>query len=152
MTKLMIKIYFNVYFVETFFLSHSLGRLLSTLRFSMWDLGMDMEYKQSLGSHLMTRNDFLAHVHHVRSKDGHTVLPTSNNNSCAIFNSKGYNCKSLIDQELPLVSFSTLDGETKVNFLPVPVVSSKNNRKGRNSPRQTEKSQHPKRQKAKDTG
>ena len=100
----------------------------------------------------MTRNDFLAHVHHVRSKDGHTVLPTSNNNSCAIFNSKGYNCKSLIDQELPLVSFSTLDGETKVNFLPVPVVSSKNNRKGRNSPRQTEKSQHPKRQKAKDTG
>ncbi|OEU22633.1 Leucyl/phenylalanyl-tRNA-protein transferase, partial [Fragilariopsis cylindrus CCMP1102] len=40
----------------------ALGRLLSTLHFSMWDLGMGgagMEYKQNLGSHLLKRDDFV---------------------------------------------------------------------------------------------
>lgn len=102
----------------------ALGRLLSTLHFSMWDLGMGgagMEYKQNLGSHLLKRDDFVAHVHNVRVTKGFRILPTANNTNStgnnASSNYTGYNCKSLIDRELPLVSMSTIDGENKVSFI-----------------------------------
>lgn len=102
----------------------ALGRLLSTLHFSMWDLGMGgagMEYKQNLGSHLLKRDDFVAHVHNVRVTKGFRILPTANNTNStgnnASSNYTGYNCKSLIDRELPLVSMSTVDGENKVSFI-----------------------------------
>ena len=58
----------------------SLGRLLCKMGFSMWDLGMDMEYKQGLGSHLMDRKDFVAHVAKVRVTKGHNRLPLTNAN------------------------------------------------------------------------
>lgn len=77
----------------------SLGRLLCKMGFTLWDLGMNMEYKQGLGSHLMDRKDFVAHVAKVRVTKGHNRLPLTNAN--------GFNCKSLIDQELSLTSLST---------------------------------------------
>lgn len=70
----------------------SVGRMLSKLGFALWDLGMDMEYKQGLGSHLMSRKDFVAHVANVRVTQSHNRLP--------ITDSTGFNCKSLIDQTL----------------------------------------------------
>uniref|UniRef100_A0A7S4EM55 Leucyl/phenylalanyl-tRNA--protein transferase n=1 Tax=Pseudo-nitzschia australis TaxID=44445 RepID=A0A7S4EM55_9STRA len=72
----------------------SLGRLLSNMGFKFWDLGMDMEYKQDLGSHLMKRKDFVSFVAKSRVTDGNKVLPTTNSN--------GFNCKSLVDQTLSL--------------------------------------------------
>mmetsp|Transcript_72 Transcript_72/g.153 ORF Transcript_72/g.153 Transcript_72/m.153 type:complete len:325 (+) Transcript_72:66-1040(+) len=79
----------------------ALGRLLSTLGFSLWDLGMDMAYKQSLGSHLMARDDFLEHVKNVRVSKGHLVLPAP----VGIFN-----CKDLIDQVLSAESMLATSG------------------------------------------
>ena len=55
----------------------ALGRLLSQLGFDLWDLGMSMTYKTSLGSHLMPRKLFVEHVHRVRDTLGHLVLPSS---------------------------------------------------------------------------
>jgi Leu/Phe-tRNA-protein transferase len=74
----------------------ALGRLLCTLGFSMWDLGMDMDYKQSLGAHNIPRKEFVKHVHEVRAAKGHLVLPPS---------SASFNCRALIDQD---VSVETL--------------------------------------------
>ena len=55
----------------------ALGRLLSQLGFSLWDLGMSMAYKASLGSHLMPRKLFVEHVHRVRDTKGDLVLPSN---------------------------------------------------------------------------
>ena len=55
----------------------ALGRLLSQLGFSLWDLGMSMAYKTSLGSHLMPRKLFVEHVHRVRDTKGDLVLPSN---------------------------------------------------------------------------
>jgi Leu/Phe-tRNA-protein transferase len=70
----------------------SLGRLLCKIGFELWDLGMDMDYKQNLGSHLMDRKDFVAHVAGVRVTQGHNKLPITDAN--------GFNCKDLVDQNL----------------------------------------------------
>jgi Leu/Phe-tRNA-protein transferase len=66
----------------------ALGRLLSSIGFTMWDLGMDMDYKQGLGSQNIPRQDFLAHVHEVRTTKGCLVLPVSTD---------ALNCKGIID-------------------------------------------------------
>jgi Leu/Phe-tRNA-protein transferase len=87
----------------------ALGRLLSTLGFSLWDLGMDMEYKQSLGSHAMSRDDFVSHVHDVRATKGHLVLPPS---------SSVFSCKSLIDGEYSIEAL--LSGQIDVTKSPNP--------------------------------
>jgi len=120
----------------------SLGRLLSTLHFSMWDLGMDMNYKRELGSRVMARNEFVAHVHDVRVTKGYNILPTGNsNNRFNKSNFTGFNCKSLIDRELPLFSISNIDGETEVSFMDdihtQTITSEKSNRGGKNSSRST---------------
>jgi Leu/Phe-tRNA-protein transferase len=69
----------------------ALGRLLSTLGFSLWDLGMEMDYKFSLGSKLMPRSTYLEHVWNVRESKGNLVLPT---------NLEPLNAKALIDQNV----------------------------------------------------
>jgi Leu/Phe-tRNA-protein transferase len=69
----------------------ALGRMLCSLGFSIWDLGMQMEYKDSLGSHLMPRKQFVEHVHDVRERKGNTVLPA---------HAESFNAKSLIDQTI----------------------------------------------------
>ena len=53
----------------------ALGRLLCRIGFSLWDLGMEMEYKKGLGSHLMPRKVFVEHVHAVRESKSSLVLP-----------------------------------------------------------------------------
>jgi hypothetical protein len=67
----------------------AIGRLLCGLGFSLWDLGMEMNYKKSLGSHLMPRKQFLEHIHQVRESRGGLVLPTGNT---------PVNAKTIIDQ------------------------------------------------------
>lgn len=66
----------------------TLGRLLTQLGFSLWDLGMEMDYKMSLGCHLMPRDEFLAHVYAVRFTKGHLILPTG-----------PYHCRNVIDNK-----------------------------------------------------
>ena len=60
----------------------ALGRLLIQQQFSLWDLGMVMDYKRTLGSHAMPRKAFLAHVHAVRYSKGHLKLPTDQVRNC----------------------------------------------------------------------
>jgi len=52
----------------------ALGMLLSRSGFTLWDLGMDMEYKRELGSTLMTRADFVQYVGTVRESHAHVQL------------------------------------------------------------------------------
>ena len=66
----------------------ALGRLLCESGFTLWDLGMDMEYKQELGSQLMPRSEFVQEVKQVRVTNGHVVLPT---------NQVRVNCRTIID-------------------------------------------------------
>lgn len=67
----------------------ALGQLLCNHGFSMWDLGMAMDYKGQLGAHLMPRADFVDEVHRVRSAYGHLVLP---------FDGTRVNCKIILDR------------------------------------------------------
>ena len=67
----------------------ALGRLLFERGFHMWDLGMDMDYKRGIGSHLMPRETFVNEVHRVRETQGHLVLPAG---------APPQNCKDVIDR------------------------------------------------------
>ena len=49
-------------------LLHSIGKILPKLGFEVWDLGMDLPYKRSLGSKLISRKNFLALVKETRDK------------------------------------------------------------------------------------
>lgn len=52
----------------------ALGQLLSQCQFTLWDLGMEMDYKTGLGSHLMPRDEFVQYVKEVRHRDGAICL------------------------------------------------------------------------------
>lgn len=75
----------------------TLGRLLTQLGFSLWDLGMEMDYKMSLGCHLMARDEFLAHVHAVRYTKGHLILPKGS-----------YQCRNVIDNKCDNITNSPM--------------------------------------------
>ena len=62
----------------------SLGNMLAQNNFTMWDLGMEMSYKKSLGSHLMPRQEFVDQVHAVREID--IPLPCGRRNCSDIIN------------------------------------------------------------------
>lgn len=66
----------------------ALGKLLCQSGFTLWDLGMDMEYKRELGSHLMPRAEFVEEVKRVRVANDHVVLPSGND---------PVNCRVIID-------------------------------------------------------
>jgi len=68
----------------------ALGRLLCSLGFTLWDLGMEMDYKNSLGCHRMPREEFRDHIWAVREAKGHLVLPGEG---------QSFNAKTLIDGE-----------------------------------------------------
>jgi Leu/Phe-tRNA-protein transferase len=68
----------------------ALGRLLCQSGFTLWDLGMDMEYKRDLGSQLMPRSEFVQQVRRVRVAHGHLVLPASGGE-------EPVNCRDIID-------------------------------------------------------
>lgn len=65
-----------------------LGFLLVQNGFTLWDLGMDMDYKQDMGSKLMKRRDFVSHVQAVRVADSHVTVP---------FLQEPVSCKTLMD-------------------------------------------------------
>lgn len=60
----------------------ALGCLLMQHNFTMWDLGMEMEYKKGLGSALIPRKDFVAILHSVREQYGHLILKEPDNANC----------------------------------------------------------------------
>jgi len=64
----------------------ALGKLLCQQGFTVWDLGMEMEYKRNMGSELLSRDDFVATVHRVREQN--VQLPVSSERKSA---------KSIID-------------------------------------------------------
>jgi Leu/Phe-tRNA-protein transferase len=64
----------------------ALGKWLCSNGYTMWDLGMDMEYKRSLGAILMPRDDFVAYLHAVRIQEGDWKLPAG-----------PVNCRDIID-------------------------------------------------------
>ena len=59
-----------------------LGTLLQRCQFDMWDMGMTMDYKESLGAHLMPRAEFVYSVRRVRVERPNVLLslerPTMN--------------------------------------------------------------------------
>mmetsp|Transcript_6725 Transcript_6725/g.14698 ORF Transcript_6725/g.14698 Transcript_6725/m.14698 type:complete len:419 (+) Transcript_6725:36-1292(+) len=59
-----------------------LGTLLQKCQFDMWDMGMTMDYKESLGAHLMPRAEFVYSVRRVRVERPNVLLslerPTMN--------------------------------------------------------------------------
>lgn len=59
----------------------ALGKLLALHGFTVWDLGMEMEYKSALGSHLMPREEFVRTVHAVREQED-ISLPTGQTLNC----------------------------------------------------------------------
>lgn len=63
----------------------ALGRLLQQNQFEVWDLGMDMAYKQRLGCQLMPREQFVQTVRNVRERDVHLVCDSQRN------------CRNIID-------------------------------------------------------
>ena len=71
----------------------TLGRLLSQTGFTLWDLGMDMEYKRDLGSQLMPRLEYVQEVKRVRVMNGYVVLPTGQ---------EPINCREIIDRQVPV--------------------------------------------------
>ncbi|GAX09913.1 leucyl/phenylalanyl-tRNA---protein transferase [Fistulifera solaris] len=73
----------------------TLGRLLSRCGFELWDLGMDMAYKQTLGSKLMPREEFVDYVNRVRCRDAHLMLPEFGRESKP-------NCRDIIDGSGPI--------------------------------------------------
>ena len=56
----------------------ALGALLVQHHYTIWDLGMEMGYKKSLGSHLMPRQEFVDKVRAVRDRD--MALPPARRN------------------------------------------------------------------------
>jgi Leu/Phe-tRNA-protein transferase len=99
----------------------ALGRLLCETGFTLWDLGMDMEYKQDLGSQLMLRSEFVQEVKRVRVANGHVVLPAGQD---------PVNCKTIIDRAQqapangPARSTAFVHPETRPTALIHPVHSS----------------------------
>jgi Leu/Phe-tRNA-protein transferase len=52
----------------------ALGKLIFAAGFTVWDLGMAMEYKQSLGAQLVPRDDFVGMVHEAREMENERGL------------------------------------------------------------------------------
>jgi Leu/Phe-tRNA-protein transferase len=76
----------------------ALGRLLCHLGFTLWDLGMEMSYKTQLGSHLMARDAFVAHVHRVREESLPLLLPQPQDvDQCNDIALGHVNAKTIID-------------------------------------------------------
>lgn len=75
----------------------ALGQLLIWANFSMWDLGMDMDYKRKLGATLLPRSAFVRHVHAVRADYTPLPLGQPSRSTCSV---APVNCKTIIDHGL----------------------------------------------------
>jgi hypothetical protein len=104
----------------------ALGRLLVAAGFALWDLGMDMQYKQELGAILMHRDEFVRSVHLLRSSSNTIDTTTPPLSSCttagALHASTPFllfdtcavrrNCRNIIDGNLATASSSTTTSTT----------------------------------------
>jgi Leu/Phe-tRNA-protein transferase len=86
----------------------ALGHLLIQSGFTLWDLGMDMPYKQALGATLWSRADFVRYVHRVRQPPyprppsidtNHALLVSQQPPTLPILLlDQARNCKDIVDQ------------------------------------------------------
>ena len=79
-----------------------LGRRLEQCGFDLWDMGMDMEYKERLGAHGMHRADFIRLVRRVRVEKPNVLLTLEQ---------PRMNCKEILYGPSPLPM--DVDGEKK---------------------------------------
>lgn len=73
---------------------HALGRLLFLCGMKMWDLGMSMPYKMSLGANDVDRDDFLEHLYRWRDEDCFLQLQSSEGD---LRKGKGVHTKTLFE-------------------------------------------------------
>mmetsp|Transcript_5602 Transcript_5602/g.13542 ORF Transcript_5602/g.13542 Transcript_5602/m.13542 type:complete len:433 (-) Transcript_5602:2387-3685(-) len=92
----------------------ALGRLLTQLGFSVWDLGMGMDYKTHLGAQSIPRRQFVDHIHSVRATHSHLKLPVT---------PSPINCKMLIDDAKS--ALACLDGASPSTSIKHPTTTSK---------------------------
>lgn len=88
---------------------HALGRLLYLSGMKMWDLGMSMPYKMSLGAADVDRDDFLEHLYRWRAQDATIQLDTASEGD---LRAAGVHVKALLDlsrepQILPVAKAKT---------------------------------------------
>lgn len=69
----------------------ALGKLLAQSGFTVWDLGMEMDYKSALGSRLVPRDDFVRTVHADREQLSDVKLPV-------IAGERRLSCRDIIDE------------------------------------------------------
>jgi hypothetical protein len=103
----------------------ALGSQLVQQGFTLWDLGMDMEYKRKLGATLMPRRDFVRHVQSVRCHYVPLEVPSSDddsNNNDSKLRQQPVNCRTIIDGGAATIQTATA--------AVAPVVSSNNNNNG----------------------
>jgi Leu/Phe-tRNA-protein transferase len=97
----------------------ALGALWTYHQFQLWDLGMDMPYKQRLGGHVVPRAKFVALVHQLRtlpSSSSSSSSSSGHNTDAAALQSwkwpmqqqaQPINCRDIIDAILSSSSSST---------------------------------------------
>ena len=78
----------------------ALGKVLCEANFTMWDLGMDMDYKRKLGAILLPRSDFVRHIHAERGN--YVALPKP---------TEAVNCKSILERGLSALSAMRTNSE-----------------------------------------
>ena len=78
----------------------ALGKVLCEANFSMWDLGMDMDYKRKLGAILFPRSAFVRHIHAERGN--YVALPNLG---------EAVNCKFVLERGLSALSAMTESSE-----------------------------------------
>jgi Leu/Phe-tRNA-protein transferase len=71
----------------------ALGQLLIQSGFTLWDLGMEMEYKHGLGATLWPRSMFVDYLHQVRSLRSPPELPLLGSSSSL----SARNCRDIIE-------------------------------------------------------
>lgn len=79
----------------------TLGKVLCEANFTMWDLGMDMDYKRKLGAILLPRSQFVRHVHAERGN--YIALPQTQ---------EAVNCKTIMERGLLALSAASTNSES----------------------------------------
>lgn len=77
----------------------ALGKLLAAHGFTVWDLGMEMDYKTALGSHIVPRDEFVRAVHTAR-QHSRIQLPS-------LESQQRLNCRDIINDSVSTSNVTT---------------------------------------------
>jgi uncharacterized membrane protein YcgQ (UPF0703/DUF1980 family) len=84
-----------------------LGKVLCEANFTMWDLGMDMDYKRGMGAILLPRANFVRHIHAERRN--YVALPKP---------TETVNCKSVSEHGVSALSAKPTNSESTESSSP----------------------------------